>query len=164
MIQQLMAITQSVQVLSTLLKAANGLRNFNEFVAAISEINAQLLNANAAALASQKEQLTLSNRVRELEEKIMSMENWNSESERYQLAELCPGVVHYVLKPSVDNSEPSHTLCANCFSKRQKGYLQKTIVDGRGTWYKCGNCDKEITDFSHPLVLSDISHPRSAWT
>ena len=56
MIQELLIASQSVQALGTLLKAANGLANYNEIVAAISEVNTKLMQANTVALTSQEKQ------------------------------------------------------------------------------------------------------------
>jgi len=60
MFNELMLASQSVQALGTLLKAANGLANYNEIVAKVSEVNEKLMGANAVALAAQEKQSALS--------------------------------------------------------------------------------------------------------
>lgn len=140
MIQELLLASQSVQALGTLLKAANGLANYNEIVAAVSEVNSKLMQANAVALASQEKQSTLVNRLVELENEIRDLRLWESELKRYQLKKYPPGIFVYEITPGMENGEPSHMLCPNCFSKRQKSLLQ--IVD-EGQYQRvclCHNC------------------------
>ena len=47
MFVEITAAVQSVKVLNELVKAARGLKNFNDFVAAISEVNAKLMEAQS---------------------------------------------------------------------------------------------------------------------
>jgi hypothetical protein len=79
MINGLLLASQSVQALMTLLKAAQHLSNYNEIVAALSEVNARLMQANAVALSSQEKQSALTNRITELENQLREFENWESE-------------------------------------------------------------------------------------
>lgn len=148
MIQEFAAAVQSAKVLTDLLKATHELRNANEFIAAVSEINSKLMEANVVALSSQEKQAVLTKRISDLEQQIMKLEDWKRESERYQLTMLAVDVPVFTLKPGKENGEPPHKLCANCYSKRQKGYLQQTDFDPRGTHYKCINCGSEINDHS----------------
>ena len=150
MIQELAAAVQSAKVLTDLLKATHELRNANEFIAAVSEINSKLMEANIIALSSQEKQSSLAKRVSELEQQIVELEHWKSESERYQLSVLAPDVPIFTIKPGKENGEPPHKLCTNCYNKRQKGYLYQSDFDQNGTHYKCGTCDKTIIDYSHP--------------
>lgn len=148
------AAIQGMKVIYEIAKANKGLLNYNELVSAVAEVNGKLVEANAVALASQKEQMALSNQVSELEKIIMEMENWKSEAERYQLAELSPDVFVFTLKPGMENGEPPHNLCTACMSKRQKGYLNKTNKNVAGTFYTCSLCNKEIVDRLHKSTPS----------
>jgi len=132
MIQEFAAAVQSAKVLTDLLKATHELRNANEFIAAVSEINSKLMEANVVALSSQEKQAVLTKRISDLEQQIMKLEDWKRESERYQLTMLAVDVPVFTLKPGKENGEPPHKLCANCYSKRQKGYLQQTDFDRLG--------------------------------
>jgi len=127
MIQELLLASQSVQALGTLLKTAKELANYNEIVAAVSEVNSKLMQANGVALASQEKQSELSKRIIELENEIRELCLWDNELKRYQLKKYSPGIFVYELTPGLENGEPPHMLCANCFSKRQKSLLQ--IID-----------------------------------
>jgi len=85
MYAEISAAIQSAKVLGELLKAAHGLANYNELVAAVSEVNAKLMDATAVALASQEKQSSLADRVAELENELLQLKNWESELQRYQL-------------------------------------------------------------------------------
>ncbi len=155
MIQEFAAAVQSAKVLTDLLKATHELKNSNEFIAAVSEINAKLMEAQIAALASQEKQSTLAKRIGELENKVAELENWQRESERYQLFMLAPDVPVFTIRPGKENGEPPHKLCATCYNKRQKSYLYRSGMAYDGTHYKCNTCDKEIIDDTHKLELPD---------
>jgi len=158
MFTEINAAVQSAKALFEVVKANKGLAEYNEIVAAVSEVNTKLMSATGVALASQEKQAALSDRVRDLEKKIMELENWNSESERYQLSEIGTSVYAFILKPGMENSEPQHKLCTACFGKRQKGYLNLSNKDGRGIFYKCNVCGVEICSFVHDY-LQDYEPP-----
>lgn len=158
MYAEINSAVQAAKALFEVVKANKGLAEYNEIVSAVSEVNTKLMSATGVALTSQEKQMSLTNRVSELEKEIVELKNWNSESERYQLTELCPDITVFTLKPGMEDGEPPHKLCTACFGKRQKGYLQQSAIDGRGTHYKCNICDKEILDYSHKLASKPINY------
>jgi hypothetical protein len=141
MISEIIAAIQSAKVLNDLVKAARELKNYNEFVAAVSEVSSKLIDAQAAALTALDRQLSLTNRVSELEKDIMELKNWESEAKRYQLERVPSGFFAYVLKRGMEMGEPPHELCANCFQKRQKSIIQ---YDFSFSCYVCHNCKTYI--------------------
>jgi hypothetical protein len=62
-------------------------------------------------LAAQEAQFSLVDRVRELERELAGLKAWDADKQRYQLAELAPGVVVYSLKPEMANGD-RRTNCA----------------------------------------------------
>lgn len=159
MYAEILSTIQSAKTLFEVVKANKGLAEYNEIVAAVSDVNTKLMSATGVALASQEKQMTLTNRVSDLEKEIVELKNWNHEAERYQLTALCPDVTVFTLKPGMENDEPPHKLCTACFGKRQKGYLNQTNMNGAGTFYTCNLCDKEIIDREHksPRKSVDMS-------
>ena len=150
MYAEITAAVQSVMALNQLIKAASGLKNFNELVAAVSEVNAKLMEAQSAALFAQEKQSSLANRINELEKEIMDFKNWEHDAQRYELCEIASSVLADKLKPGVQPSEPAHMLWANCYSKRQKAILQLTNESDFGRWYICHNCKSEVgINFQH---------------
>ncbi|CBE68064.1 MAG: hypothetical protein F9K13_13815 [Candidatus Methylomirabilis oxygeniifera] len=140
MINELLHASESLQALMTLLKAAQHLSNYNEIVAAVSEVNAKLMQANAIALSSQEKQSLLSNRITELENQLRELNNWESESQRYQLIQFTFGGYAFCLTPGLENTEPPHYLCAACMNQRKKSILQPYGE----AFLRCSLCHEEI--------------------
>ena len=149
MFAEINAAVQATKVLFEVVKANKGLIEYNELVSAVSDVSTKLMGATAVALASQEKQAALSDSIRDLENKLMELENWKHEAGRYQLTELAADVLVFSLKPGMENSEPQHKLCTACFSKRQKGYMHQTDFNSSGTHYKCDCCGFEIIDHSN---------------
>lgn len=150
------AAVQSAKVLYEIIKTNKDLAEFNELNAAVGDLNAKLVSVTTVTLASQEKQAALSEKIRELENELMELKNWDREAKRYQLTELCAGVFCFIVKPGMENGEPNHKICAACFNKKQKGYLQRTEFNGHGTRYKCGACGSEILDHSQVKIYPNI--------
>ena len=129
MLNELMLASQSFQALGTLLKAANGLANYNEIVAKVSEVNAKLMGANGVALAAQEKQSALVARVQELEREVTRLKDWKAEAETYEVREVASGVFAYLPRGHAGKFQPAHKLCANCFNQGTKSLLQQQRVE-----------------------------------
>lgn len=92
-----------------------------------------LLDAHTEADAHLAAKAAMAQRNHQLEQEIARLDDWDLEKSRYALMAIDRGAVAYMLKPGLENGEPPHWLCANCFSRRQKSYLQfKTQNTGAG--------------------------------
>lgn len=140
MYAEISAAIQSAKALGELVKAAHGLTNYNEFVTAVYEVNAKLMDATAVALASQEKQSSLANRVAELEVELRELKNLESEAQRYQLTQFAFGGYAYSIKPGMENAEPPHYLCATCMNQRKKSILQPSGE----AFLRCSLCHGEI--------------------
>lgn len=140
MANEIAGAVASIRLLMDVIKANKALANYNELVAAVSEVNADLISAQAAAVTSQRNEMMLTEQVRELKQKIVTLENWEREAERYALGEVAPHVFAYCLKPSMENGEPPHKLCANCYGKREKSILQAEWHNILGDVDRCPRC------------------------
>jgi hypothetical protein len=141
---EIAAALRSANALVELLSTAKSLSNYDELVAAVSDVNSKLMNATTTALESQEVQSNLLSRIRELETELVNVAGWEAQTERYVLHTLAPERFAYALKPDATNREPFHLLCANCFTKRQKALLQLRNHNKVGRWYSCHNCRAEI--------------------
>jgi hypothetical protein len=83
-------------------------------------------------LSAQQEQAALLERVRELEKQMADLETWETEKQRYELKTVYPGGLARVMKSGMENGEPPHWLCANCYENRKKSYLQTSESRGGG--------------------------------
>jgi len=153
MYTEISAAVQSAKALGELLKAAHGLANYNDFVTAIYEINAKLMEATTVALASQEKESTLANRVAELENELRELKNLESESKRYQLTRFAFGGYAYSLKPGMEHGEPRHYLCASCMNQRKKSILQPSGE----AFLRCSLCHEEIK-IANPSSGNDNTH------
>ena len=75
MYAEINAAVQSAKALFEVVKANKGLAEYNEIVAAVSEVNTKFMSATGVALASQEKQMSLTNRVSELEKEIVKLKN-----------------------------------------------------------------------------------------
>jgi hypothetical protein len=141
MYTEIAAAIQSVKTLSLLLGSARSLSNYNELVAAVSEVNSKLMEATNVALASQEKQSLLSDRIHELENKIIEFENWKQQIQRYQLFEFPTGTLAYALKEGMEQGEPTHYICTSCVDKRQ---ISKMQPSNEGITLDCHICGLHI--------------------
>lgn len=118
----------------------------------IADLMDQILSARESAMRSQERETSLLGEVDGLKKQIDKMKTWDTNKERYCLQAVDTGAFAYVLKPNMQGDEPPHWLCANCFEKGQKSFLQfkeqlRTPTgsrDNRSRWI-CATCRAEIT-------------------
>ena len=107
-----------------------------------------LINANSLIASVQAQNSSLTQEKNDLEQKIVSFEDWKGESARYQLQQIESGIVTYALKESMASGEPAHWLCPNCYGKRQKSILNRIgKTNTSDHHYKC-LCGYELVIFS----------------
>lgn len=133
------------------LNAANTLAAINEVKISLQE---RVMEARDALSAAQDAQAASLQRIRELEQEIVELKDWEREKQRYQLQAIDTGAFAYMLKPGMENGESSHWLCPNCFGKRHKSLLQFKGQDtrqggGRGSHstYGCDGCKSTVKVF-----------------
>ena len=104
-----------------------------------------ILNAQDALAAVKQEQLESAEYIRKLEQKIVEFENWEAEKQRYELADPGQGTVAYRPKAGMENGEPPHWLCAQCFQQGKKAFLQPELrFPGRNSYLCCATCKAEM--------------------
>jgi hypothetical protein len=145
MFTEISAAISSAKVALDIAKAAHGLSNYNELVAAISEVNAKLVDANLVTLASLEKQSSLTAEIVDLKEKLKNFESWESQINRYKLHAFITGALAYALQPGMDQGEPNHYLCATCVEKRKK-----TILQPKGHLLFCPVCKTIISMRDQP--------------
>jgi len=135
-----------LSALKTAFDIAKGLKDIDD----AARRNAAVIELQEKILAAQEAQSALLERVRELEEKVRSLETWETEKQRYELKQFGSAVA-YVLKAEAQGTEPSHQLCANCFARGKKSFLTKVPSNiasqslGMGTVYRCAECRTQIS-------------------
>ena len=130
-------------IFKAMLDVAKGLKDTNDVAArnrAVIELQEKLFTAREQYAA-------LTERIRELEERVAEFEAWDGEKERYQLKQVGIGAFAYSPKPVMKGAEPEHWLCTQCFGNRKKSFLQARARIRREahTTYHCSVCQSEIS-------------------
>ncbi len=86
------------------------------------------------------ERAALVDKIRQLEEKVASLEAWNTEKQRYQLVDIGEGTFAFALKQSMSGGEPPHYICANCYEHSEKSILQHTHLPSGSDSMTCHRC------------------------
>jgi hypothetical protein len=107
-------------------KAMVGLRDAEAFRAKSIELQSVVLEALDKAIEARESYSAQTDRIRALETEVARLKEWDAEKQRYELKSIGAGAVAYILKPDARGTETPHWLCANCFAKGQKSFLQNT--------------------------------------
>ena len=105
-------------------QAMIGLRDSAAFQSKLIEFQSKLIDANSATFAAQDERAALLKRIGQLEEEVAAFKAWEADKNRYELEDLYTGLFAYIPKKGMENGEPPHALCANCFQRKTKSILQ----------------------------------------
>lgn len=116
------------------------------------ESQAAIISVQSAMLTLQSQYQTLLNEKAELEKRLVAIEDWSAEAGKYELQEVGTGAFVYVLKENVNDTAPSHWLCANCYQKKQKSILQQATpyVTRVGATFICHRCQSTLL-YRRPL-------------
>lgn len=139
MYAEISSAISSAKTALELVQAAKDLSNFNELVAAVSEVSAKRMDAHDVAFASQEKALKLSEQVSSLKDELVKLKDLQAQSEDYELADLGAGVFGYLYKPRVQTKKPRHLACVNSFSEHGVGILQDEHMR-----YRCSLCGHTI--------------------
>jgi len=118
---------------------AKGLKDIDN----VARRNAAVIELQEKILSAQSAQSDLVDRVRNLEEKVTSLETWETEKKRYKLTDFGGGTFAYLLKPEAANGEPTHRICASCYQKGEKSILQFLHRSEGQDYYKCRGCGEQ---------------------
>jgi hypothetical protein len=138
-ISAIAGLTASLRAAVEIMKAMNDL-----IPTKIFELTREIMSAQACALAVQSEQFDLLQSKRDLEEEIVRLKAWRTEKYRYELKNVGPGAVAYVVKSNMQGSEPAHWICANCFQSGKKRFLNESHSDLNFVYHKCQECAGKI--------------------
>jgi hypothetical protein len=103
--------------------------------AMLVEFNQALFKYSAILVAIQQENSTLIRDKRDLEEKIVRMETWNTEKQRYAIARPHYVATVYALRRAASNGEQPHYICTNCYENGKRSILN--VQQGKSHWDYC---------------------------
>ena len=142
----LVEVVTGLSAIKSAFDIAKGLKDIDD----ATRRNAAVIELQEKLLTAQSTQSNLAERIRELEEKVVSLETWNTEKQRYQLNTLPTGSFAYALKPEAQGSEPPHYICAACYQRGKVSILQKKPGNISASYlskppmYVCPECKAEI--------------------
>jgi hypothetical protein len=145
----------------TMLDMAKGLKDIND--AAVR--NTAIVELTEKIIAAQAAQTALIARVSDLEKDLVRFENWEAEKQRYQLEELPPGILVRSLKPGMENGEPPHKICANCYEKGVKSPLHNRGQANGLTHWRCHTCgfNEKTGHYVRPQINRGPRGGGSSW-
>ena len=98
---------------------------------AIIDIQRNVLEAQRALTEADGVHAADLKRIAELEQEIVRLKDWSAERKRYQLVDVWQGAFAYMPKPGMEDGQPAHWLCTNCFNQGRRSFMQsKGGVDG----------------------------------
>ncbi len=109
----------------------------------VIELQSVILSAQQSALAAQGEQFALLDEKRGLERHIAELEAWDREKNRYELKGVGNGCFAYLLKPGMENGEPTHSICKTCYEQGRKSILDSRQVF-RSRFLDCHSCKAQM--------------------
>ena len=109
------------------------------------ELQGKVLTAFQGATAAQARELEMGDTIRELKDRIVKLESWEAEKQRYELKQLAPGVVVRSLKAEMSNGEPPHDICANCYNRGEKRHIQQTVRGQYHDAFECNQCGEKLS-------------------
>lgn len=123
-------------------------------------LQSAILEAQGGLLAAQETQTANLKQIDQLEARIVQMDAWEREKERYQLQEFPTGALVYVLKEGDAAGEPPHRICPACYQDGHKSILQTTRRHQGGENVECPRCktDLRLSPFPTPKVQSAASY------
>lgn len=154
MYAEISAALTSIKSLIEIAKLTNDAKISSQVLQKTAELNATILTLQEKMMALHSDKDRLLQEKKELEQKIVQFEKWETEAGRYELKEIASGVFVYAVKPGGTLAEPAHWLCAHCYSNKCRSILQRGAITFEGTAYHCPNCKSEIIDHSKRISIS----------
>ena len=114
----------SLKAVSDIAKALVDLRDAQLVQAKVIDLQREIMAAQGSALGALAEQAAMVAEIDKLKAQIAELDAWQREEARYQLTEHGGGTFTYLLRAGMENGEPTHRICANCYQQRRKSILQ----------------------------------------
>ncbi|WP_067105346.1 hypothetical protein [Sphingopyxis granuli] len=152
MLAELTAGYQATKAALDITKGIQALKTEAEVNAAIIDIQRLTIEAQHSLMQAQASHTALIGRITELEQEIVRLKDWETERQRYQLRQIDSSAFAYMHKPGMENGEPAHWLCTQCFDSGHRSILQPYEAGGsqRGgaqMRHRCNRCSAVVSVF-----------------
>ena len=112
---------------------------------ATRKLREHITNAQEGLLSAQEAEFASTKRIAELEEQIVQFENWTAQKKRYELQDTGQGTLAYRLKEGMEEGEPPHWICPNCYENGKRSILKSEHISaGRTEHLVCHPCGLDI--------------------
>lgn len=140
------AAVSSLKAAGDIARGLFDLKTAAEIQGRVIDLQSVILNAQSSAFAAQSEQMSLLQRLGELEKQVSRTEAWEVEIKRYRLRDYGQGRFAYELIAEAANGEPAHRLCPACFQLGKKSILQfkHGSAGSGGEYYGCPGCQTQF--------------------
>lgn len=137
------ATIASIKNLHDLISSMKDSADKRKVSAAFEDTQAKFIDMRSALMETQELLSAANDRATAAEQKSVELEEWKGESSRYIVHEVIPGFFAYTHKPGMENGEPPHSLCANCFANHKKSFVQRNHHP-LGYKYECHKCNTSV--------------------
>ncbi|HEV3185257.1 MAG TPA: hypothetical protein VGZ49_10270 [Xanthobacteraceae bacterium] len=134
-----MVVGEAFAGLSAIKTALDIVKGYKDLTSTAAR-NRAVIELTEKLFAAQKEQSTLTETIANLEKRVMELEDWQTDKQRYQLADIGDGAFAFALKPSMAGTEEPHYICQNCYHQNKKSILNHTQSPGGGHLISCQSC------------------------
>lgn len=144
-IQSISAAITGLKTAAEIAKAMKGLQDQADIQTKVIELQSAILDAQTSALAAQSDQLSMMQKMRQLEDEVSRVRAWEATKQRYQMVTPWSGCQVYALKDSSKDSDPPHWICPQCYEDGKKSILHNSDKQDRKIrWIiKCSRCSFE---------------------
>ena len=111
-----------------------------------------LIDLQREILTAQAQQSALIENVSKLEKEVTALKAWDADKQRYELKDLWRGFFAFIPKEGMENGEPPHAICANCYQRGFKSFLQSSghpVIHDRS--WDCHACKAKIKNQSNNM-------------
>lgn len=123
-----------------------------------------ILTAHRAAAQTQSQLISMLQENFDLKIQLGKVEQWEGVASRYRLKDFGSNTFAYELKAELEDQEPSHLLCPNCFQTQRKAILQFShTTNNQQKLYKCSSCSKDFT-LGHRVRAQATRQNSSGWS
>lgn len=142
-LQSISSAITSLRAAGEMASSLKGITDATLLQSKVFELQREILSAQQAAMQSQYGEFELIAKVKNLEQELADLKNWDLELARYQLVDYGSGTFAYEIKEDCKGGEPSHKACPACLQNKKKSILQFRGTNfSHQAVFDCPSCNK----------------------
>lgn len=145
------AALTSLKLAFDMTKAMKDIRDATVFQGEVFKLQRVIMEAQDSAIRAREAHSAQIDRVRELEAEVAGLKARDADKHRYELKNIAPGALAYMLKPEARGGEAPHWFCQACYDQGKKSLLQKSPMSK--PIYACTACKTVVQAQGAPTWL-----------